>query len=575
MALGYQLKITIKNSHPPIWRRVVVPEHITFDDLDDIIEAVFGWEHDHLFCFYFKQCSTYLEGSPMHEPGGDTDECIDEWIVEGETFLYTYDFGDDWEHMVKVEKVIEYDSRSPKVLKYKGPNMIEDCGGIWEFDEIRDEADEFDMEAVNAMLASWDFPVVVPDPRDRKKMSGAARGQFEDLDEADMEVSRSEMLRILDEYVGYEDMLRETVEEVQSLTDVFQYYSKDNLKEMAKIHGFTRYSQFNKKELAEWLKNHLLETQYMKGMLEQAGNNEFSFFEEAIEKNGIMISEALVSDSLLLCSYGGYDGSKNFYQIPLDVQEKFRKIVTPEFREKRDLTLHFITWCDAVVYLYGVLPVQKFTEIYNKYEPASLTERELEEKIRALIQADEPYALREGYFMDEDLEEQDVYRILLRDQGDCEYYLPENREELLRYGEYQCRVPDESVQFFMDYLQREMHLELPDATMAYYQIQEAVRDRAEDLELLRIMAQYGADIKSRKKMKKLMDQLRQVAGHVRTWWFRGHTLNEFKQMQMKNVKKTAGNPKIVSFPAAKKVYPNDPCPCGSGKKYKHCCGKGK
>lgn len=23
----------------------------------------------------------------------------------------------------------------------------------------------------------------------------------------------------------------------------------------------------------------------------------------------------------------------------------------------------------------------------------------------------------------------------------------------------------------------------------------------------------------------------------------------------------------------KRVYPNDPCPCGSGKKYKKCCGK--
>ena len=26
---------------------------------------------------------------------------------------------------------------------------------------------------------------------------------------------------------------------------------------------------------------------------------------------------------------------------------------------------------------------------------------------------------------------------------------------------------------------------------------------------------------------------------------------------------------------AEKVYPNDPCPCGSGKKYKKCCGKNK
>ena len=26
---------------------------------------------------------------------------------------------------------------------------------------------------------------------------------------------------------------------------------------------------------------------------------------------------------------------------------------------------------------------------------------------------------------------------------------------------------------------------------------------------------------------------------------------------------------------APKIYPNDPCPCGSGKKYKKCCGKNK
>ena len=24
-----------------------------------------------------------------------------------------------------------------------------------------------------------------------------------------------------------------------------------------------------------------------------------------------------------------------------------------------------------------------------------------------------------------------------------------------------------------------------------------------------------------------------------------------------------------------KIYPNDPCPCGSGKKYKNCCGKNR
>ena len=33
--------------------------------------------------------------------------------------------------------------------------------------------------------------------------------------------------------------------------------------------------------------------------------------------------------------------------------------------------------------------------------------------------------------------------------------------------------------------------------------------------------------------------------------------------------------KIIQFPGGRKIYPNDACPCGSGKKYKHCCGKNK
>ena len=39
---GYQLKITIEGSHPPIWRRILIPAGISFEDLDRIIEEIFG-----------------------------------------------------------------------------------------------------------------------------------------------------------------------------------------------------------------------------------------------------------------------------------------------------------------------------------------------------------------------------------------------------------------------------------------------------------------------------------------------------------------------------------------------------
>ena len=106
MSKGYQLKITIKGSKPPIWRRVIVPDQITFRDLDDIIEEVFGWMHSHMFEFAFGREARFT-GSPLPEPEDTADEYIDEWIEEGRTFTYTYDFGDCWEHTIKVEQMQE------------------------------------------------------------------------------------------------------------------------------------------------------------------------------------------------------------------------------------------------------------------------------------------------------------------------------------------------------------------------------------------------------------------------------------------------------------------------------------
>ena len=133
---GYQLKITIKGSKPPIWRRVIIPERITFYNLDDIIEELFGWTHSHLFEFYMTKFGTHFTGDILDniddmDDSDTAEECIDPWIEVGDRFLYTYDFGDNWEHDILVEKLVEYPHRYPTVLKYKGANMIEDCGGIW------------------------------------------------------------------------------------------------------------------------------------------------------------------------------------------------------------------------------------------------------------------------------------------------------------------------------------------------------------------------------------------------------------------------------------------------------------
>lgn len=54
---GYIFKVMLEHTRPPMWRRVLVPEKITFYELHRVIHTVFGWEDEHLHSFIIpSQC---------------------------------------------------------------------------------------------------------------------------------------------------------------------------------------------------------------------------------------------------------------------------------------------------------------------------------------------------------------------------------------------------------------------------------------------------------------------------------------------------------------------------------------
>lgn len=155
---GYQLKITIEYTKPSVWRRVIVPNRITFGDLHMIIQVIFGWEDMHLHDFSFPGSIQHI--GPVDKVDeyffDDLDEdsiCIDEYLKNNKWIRYTYDFGDDWRHKIILEQELpDYKERYPEVIKYKGNNFPEDSGGIFFDDEEGIIQDIFDKEAVNQWL---------------------------------------------------------------------------------------------------------------------------------------------------------------------------------------------------------------------------------------------------------------------------------------------------------------------------------------------------------------------------------------------------------------------------------------
>lgn len=143
--MAYQFKIQLKNvTNPPVWRRIQVAEKLTFHDLHQIIQLVFGWDNYHLYQFCPKVYGSHpIIAIPPKDSWDQPDMSAMKtklnkiFTQEKQTFTYIYDFGDDWIHQIVLEKLVPDDIKSPVCLAGKGICPPEDCGGPWGYENLK------------------------------------------------------------------------------------------------------------------------------------------------------------------------------------------------------------------------------------------------------------------------------------------------------------------------------------------------------------------------------------------------------------------------------------------------------
>lgn len=137
----YQLKITLLDSEPPIWRRILVKADTLLPDLHKIIQTSMGWTNSHLHQFISENQSYGIPDDEWDE-SETTDyssvKLSDLISAEKEKILYEYDFGDGWEHEIILEKVLtEEDNKYyPSCIDGKRNCPPEDCGGMGGYEHL-------------------------------------------------------------------------------------------------------------------------------------------------------------------------------------------------------------------------------------------------------------------------------------------------------------------------------------------------------------------------------------------------------------------------------------------------------
>jgi len=137
----YELRITLQDIGPPIWRLIQVPDTLRLSHLHDALQTVIGWTDSHLHRF---------EKDGMHwglpeDDGDDAIEIIDEsrttigaaLTTPGDSMLYVYDFGDSWRHDVTLEKILPASGMvRPVCIAGERHCPPEDVGGVSGYEEF-------------------------------------------------------------------------------------------------------------------------------------------------------------------------------------------------------------------------------------------------------------------------------------------------------------------------------------------------------------------------------------------------------------------------------------------------------
>ena len=126
----YQIKITLRYFEPAVWRRLLVKANTRLGELHDILQVVMGWEDAHLHGFRIGR-DAYGEPDPEFPSDikNERNVRLDKIASAGSSFIYDYDFGDSWEHELKIEKVLpaEPGAHYPVCLDGQRTCPPEDC----------------------------------------------------------------------------------------------------------------------------------------------------------------------------------------------------------------------------------------------------------------------------------------------------------------------------------------------------------------------------------------------------------------------------------------------------------------
>lgn len=398
---------------------------------------------------------------------------------------------------------------------------------------------------------------------------------------------------------------------------ILRMYDKESLLNYARDLEIKRTSGLKKDELAEKIANELLMPTVMRRRIAVLSPECRILLERAMREAFIPTPEEMDDALCLHESDYAFLNKREQLDVPVDVKIAYEKINTPEFR-KYARKMSWLSQClNFGEVFYGVFDKDVLRKIYNVRKGYHISEEQLEKMCSEFPVDMTECHMEEGqrFIVAEYLAYDDRYKNLLDIQAGKDFYIP-NAQEVLDYARNLYLSQEPAYQNFREFLQHEIGMTYDEADAEALETWDKIQFDIDFTEIVQYIIDVYEDLLDGTKIEKIIQLLQEVNNNTRMRIHRGHTPNEMMRKGMEedrfsqkpivvpgsteaaNLLKSASeelkemgvcvdfdsnavivpnnfSQNNVSGQAAnsiKKIYPNDSCPCGSGKKFKKCCG---
>lgn len=358
-----------------------------------------------------------------------------------------------------------------------------------------------------------------------------------------------------------------------SLHQGLQSYPKHMLDSMRKLLGVERASQLKKNDLidrlAESIPSELDET------IELYTPEMFNLLTKLVMRGGYIKADQVpigVVDYLrsVGCVYTGTFQGERVLALPVELVEKFSVMVEdPQLKRQIKQNNEWIHLARGLLFHYGIVSFSEMFELIGRYTKEKIDRLQLLSIMHlAEVTGEDVVVERNGTYT---LSYVDDPELVLRQQdmrSSVPFY-PFSKQQILQAGAK--NYVDKNKQFLqlVSYLTKNFEVTRTDAEEIVADCIIEVQNGMEPTTVIHFMQNYF-EFDTMEVVQELMGYIVALMNSTRLWILKGHTPNELSEAKPETPR--PAQKENGKKPSAK-VGRNEPCPCGSGKKYKKCCGK--